>query len=531
MANRSFSLDAAHAAAVDRRRRFIVHYDAAEMPLLGWNLEEWLAFRFDFADEAGSQIDSLWWDIGMGDWAVYPSEVLAPFENPGLLKWQSQGIDWVRVLVEETHRRGLEAFWNHRISEVDIRPAGGLEMEKRHPLKAARPEWTIRSWWWQGLWDFSVPAVRDYKVRILREIAEQYDFDGIQIDFARHMPCLPPGRQWGLRAHVTEFMAMVRAMLQEVAARRGRPYLLAARVPETVRGCREDGLDVAAWSAGNLVDLFTLGTRSIDVDLAGFREITAGRHIRLHPCLDDHHATDGYRYPPIEFFRGVFANWWRQGADGITTFNWSNAAPEQCARMGVPAGPASQRQAYHEGGDPEAIRFRDKVFAVQRRGGYPWSEGTFNHNRDAPLPARLPNHGGRVAFRLDVSDSLSDVSEQSDASIHPEAALRVILFGVLPDDAVEVRLNGRLLRAPQADPACKDAQIFSPRPQPASGGSGEYRIDPEQRLLSLTFRLEPAWIRQGRNRVSARVVQRGSYPIGAQIQVEKIELAVRYHPA
>ena len=81
-----------------------------------------------------------------------------------------------------------------------------------------------------------MPGVRELKVRILRELPENYDFDGFQIDFARHVPCLPPGRRWELRDQVTEFVRMVRLMLLEVAQNRWRPLLLAARVPCNLEG-------------------------------------------------------------------------------------------------------------------------------------------------------------------------------------------------------------------------------------------------------------------------------------------------------
>ena len=156
--------------------------------------------------------------------------------------------------------------------------------------------------------------MRQITVESLREVAERYDFDGIQLDFARHVPCLSLGRQWELRYHVTDLVRSVRRMLLEVERKRGRPFLLAAKVPQNLKGCRIDGFDVEVWAAENLVDIFTLGSRSMDVDLASFRRITAGRNIKLQPCFDDHHTTDGYRCVPIEVLRGVFANWWQQAA-------------------------------------------------------------------------------------------------------------------------------------------------------------------------------------------------------------------------
>ncbi len=531
-----FELSAAHQDAVNRRRRIVVQYDAHGQ--LGAPFAEWLEFRFRYIDDPDSQIDAVWWDIGAGSWAVYPSQVLAPFEHPGLKLWREQGIDWVAGVVAETRRRNLEVFWNHRVSEVDIAPTEDLDpgtrlmMDQLNPVKAAHPDWVIKTWWWQGLWDYSVPAVRDYQLSILREVAQSYELDGMQLDFARHMPCLPLGRQWELREHATEFVRAVRTMLLEVEQSTGRPQLVAARIPETPGGCREDGLDIEAWARDGLVDILTLGSRSMQVDIAGMRQLTAGSNVKLQPCFDDHHATDGYRFQPIEVLRGVFGNWWQQGADSVLTFNWPNASPAVCHETLVtrwgrqsynePVATASHEQAYRECGDPATLARKDKVFAVERRGGYPWSEGYFNHNRDAPLPQALANDGRPASLALHSGDPV-----RSDADHVSQVSVRVVLFGAREGDGFAARLNGVPLRLRHRDDAWHDPQIFSPAPQPASGGSGCYQVNPEQKLVCLEFAVAPGLCRLGENRVEVSIVERTPY-VCTDIMLEKLELHVGY---
>lgn len=519
-----------HMVAVNRRRRIVVQYDAFNR--LGVDFRQWIDFRFSYADEPGSQIDSLWWDIG-GDpgTAIYPSEILPAFKYKDLEPWREQGIDWAGELIKETRRRKLEVFWNHRISEVEIRPEGGLEMERVNPVKQANPDWVIKTWWWQGMWNLAAPGVRDYKIKLLRELAENYELDGFQLDFARHMPSLPPGRQWELRGHVTTFVRMVREMLLDVAREKGRTILLAARVPRSLKGCRVDGFDIEEWARQNLVDILTLGSRSVDVDVEGYRQVIGGRNIKLQPCFDDHHATDGYRSPPIEVFRGAFANWWQQGADSVVTFNWSNAPPEVCEKIGAPAGPLSQRQAYQEVGSPEMLRRKDKAFFVERRGGYPWSTGYFNHNGDSPLPLTLANTGEPTKLVIRIADPV-----RADAERVASILLRAVLFR-RPDradvefnvgDTFEARLNGVPLKLLLRDMDWKDPQIFSPKPQRTSGGNGVFEVDPEQRLLRLEFEIDPHLCRQGENLAEVRIVERAPYRPGADIVLEKLEVHVRY---
>lgn len=529
------ALDSRHHEAVNRPRRIVVQYDAHGQ--LGAPLDEWLAFRFHYLDQPKSQVDSVIWDIGAGSWATYPSEVLEPFEHPGLRLWRARGIDWVAALVAATRSRGLEVMWNHRVSEVDISPTQELDpgqalmMNAANPVKAAHPEWIIRTWWWQGLWNYAVPQVREYQLSILRELARRHDLDGFQLDFARHVPCLPVGRQWELREHVTEFVRMVRHMLQQEAARRDRPYLLAARIPAKPARCRQDGLDIASWADQGLVDILTLGTRSMDVDIEGFAALVAGRNIKLQPCFDDHHATDGYRFQPIEFLRGVFANWWQQGCDSVVTFNWSNAPPDVCEEtIGGRWGrgnfndfaPAAHGHAYCEVGSPRTLSGKDKVFAVERRGGYPWAEGAFNRNDDAPLPIALRDDGEPTRLALRLSDPV-----RAEADRVRGLFLRAVLFGAREGDEIAASLNGVPLTPVTCDHTWKDPQIFSPRPQPPSGGSGQYAVNPEQRLLRMDYEAPPGACRVGANQVALGLISRVPY-VAQDIVLEKLELHLSY---
>ena len=326
-----------HVAAIERERRVVVNFDAfpSMMHLPTIDVEHMKAALFEFIDNPQTRVDSVWWNFTEGNEAYWPSKILPFIEAPPYGEWAQTGFDPVQTLLEETRRRELETFFTYRINGSDNDVPGRTP---RLAAKEEHPDWLIHTWnktigdatdeRLNGYWNFAVQGVREYKLSILEEIAGQYDYDGMEIDFARVCPVLPPGKQWEHRDALTEFMRSVRSMLLRVGERRGRPYLLAARVPENLVGCRMDGLDVETWAREELVDIFTLGCRSFDVDIAAFRRITERTHIKLYPVLDDHHSTDGYQFPPIEVFRGVMANWLHQGADGLQTFNFAYARSE-----------------------------------------------------------------------------------------------------------------------------------------------------------------------------------------------------------
>jgi hypothetical protein len=518
----SASFTDAHQRAANRRRRIVVQLDAADHRRIQATPQEWLHYLFAYTDQPGSQIDSIVLDMGLdNDSAVYPSKVLPPTPDRWVKAWQQQGFEWVGALVRECRKRNIEVIWNHRFSEVDLTPDGKNDMTQLHPLKAEHPDWLLRSWWWQGLWNAASPGVRQMKVNILRELAENYELDGIQIDFARHVPALPTGHQWENRDAASEFLRILRRALLEVETSRGRPVLLSVKVPQTIEGAHLDGFDIETWSKERLVDLLTLGSRSMDVDFDAYRLATAGAGVKLMPCFDDHHTTDGYRYGSIEFLRGVYSSWWQQGASSVVTFNWGVAPPEWETRVGDVVSPSTHGFAYQQIGSPDTMRGRSKVFAVERRGGYPWAEGFFNRNDTAPLPQVLANDGRISHFTIRQSDDLH-------AFPAAEATLRLVLFRAEADDRLEVKLNGTLLPGPHRDPNWKDPQIFSPDPQPSSGGSGDFKINPKQKLLLFTYKLDQKLLRTGANLVEARVQSRGVYAPASSLQLEKLELAINY---
>jgi len=466
-----------HHKAVNRRRRIAVNFDVGyPANLLGIDVKKWVDFRFAYADQPGSQIDSLWWCVDEGNLAFYPSKVLPVTTSPQMRKWLDNDIDILQVVVQECRKRGIECFHTHRLNGYDgeWNLEGTLVRPWPHPVKEKHPDWVLGKSWGPGkLWNFAVEGVRKYKVAALRELAENYDLDGIDINFARHPPCLPPDEQWEHRDAMTDFVRRVRLALQDVAQNRGRPILLSVQVPSTIAGCHFDGYDVEIWARQNLVDIFVVGVHSFDVEIQEFKRITAGKNIKVYPCMDDHHhAPSGYRSPPIEVERGYAANWWHQGADGMFTFNWANASLEASKAIGFPERPNAHGQAYREIGDPDALRLKNKIFVVSRRFGGGWAtwagdkKWDFYHNMniEAPLPKALAAGSMPAILRVYVADNLTQ-----HADLVQSVELRVHLSGAAAGDTILAKLNGVLLPAGkiQKDGWC----TFQPQPRQFAVGT------------------------------------------------------------
>ena len=356
-----------------------------------------------------------------------------------------------------------------------------------------------------------------------------YDFDGIQIDFAR-IPVLFPEEQWLHHDILTDFMRDIRTTLLDIGEKRGRPLLMAARVPEDLMGCHFDGMDVEAWVRDFLVDILVVGTRTANADVAAFRRITVDTPIKLYPSFDDHHSTDGYREPDLEVWRAACANWWLQNPDGMHTFNLMVSSPQSAQNLGINPSPRweTQRKVFSEIGSSDTLKGVDKVFFVERRGGghaeyvvpSPANWHTPRHmyfqtNMLATLPAALVDDGGE--------DTLLTLNVAADVNAASTAIDQITLRIAISDGAaealsvderleeigtrVEVRLNNILLDTPRAETV-----------ETSKGDAFKNW---------LIFTVAPRYLAVGANLVGVRLNQRLPAVFG-RIQIEKLELHVRY---
>ncbi len=547
--HRSFKLSIEHLAALNRPRRIVVNHQAdglLKCVQQGMTIDQIMQYEFGFADEPNTHIDGQWWSLDN----TFPMKIrpLIDETSPSVpsyvskegikvfKKWASEGTNLLEIYVAETKKRDQECFYSYRINEDPY--------TEHRELAASHPDWLIEGEWNQPLWNFAVPGVRQFKTSLLRELAEEYELDGIEVDFARGPVLVSPGHQWTQRDHITSFLRMVRRETLKAETRRGQSVLLAARIPDTLSGCHFDGLDIRTWIQENLVDILVLGVRSYELDFTKFQALVDDKPIKLYGTLDDHHCTDGYCWPPIEVWRGVVANWWAQGMTSLQTFNWGVASPEIAARYnlrffgayheGGPRIPVYQ-QAYHELGDPDALIFLDKHFVVQRRGSggsggaavenWTTPRVTYqNTNMLSQLPATLDSAGkSDVLIRMYVADDLAKYASRIDS-----LSLRVLLS----DPATKGVPDDQKVRPAPINPFWNQVKAFTSPPRKDLVHRLQLRVNNILLPTSTTdhgwfvFQAHPHQFSPSENLVGLLITGRELQT--APITVEKIELHVDY---
>ena len=141
------------------------------------------------------------------------------------------------------------------------------------------------------------------------------------MDWLRHTLYFQRGTERENGKYLTEFMRSIRKSLNEKAKHRGRPIEIAIRIPEKLEWCALGGFEIEKWIEEDLADMLILGQGLTELPtLDEYRGLMKKRQLPIYPSLYSY--GNSYRVSPDEIIRGSAANLWRDGADGLYTFNW-----------------------------------------------------------------------------------------------------------------------------------------------------------------------------------------------------------------
>lgn len=377
-------------ALAHRQRRVIFNNDGNEVIYFPGNLavttENVLAQRT--SPLAGSQVDSIFYcPISSGfSYFTYNTKVGTVLDHPMVQGGKEfvprsrnitrdlidQGTDCLKQMVEWGHANQVEIFFSMRMNDTHDAahdPANPYPLFP--PLKAQHPEWLLGSreqrppyGQWSGM-DFTHPEVRDQAFRFFQEVCQNYDVDGVELDFFRHMHYFKSVADGGVasdaeRDMMTELLRRIRTMADAEGRKRGRPILIAVRVPDSVDYARAVGLDIERWLSEGLVDLLS-GTCYFQLNQWEYLVNLGHKYnVPVYPALSETRVKgDGppYRRGSLESYRARAARVWQSGADGVYLFNYFNA----------------KSPLWREIGDPKVLARMDKTYFVTVRNGSPSS--------------------------------------------------------------------------------------------------------------------------------------------------------------
>ncbi len=506
---RQEGLDWARRRVVERRRRLILDDDGDLVydPEAAKGAEAFVDLRVK--PVLGTPVDSIAWCIM---WGIA--------QGPGQTRyWETQQQDRplneaihdpTPIMVEGIHRMGLEVFGSIRMN--DTHDAFGMPEGKLvYPPKLAHPEWllgeesqkgspftTLEAARWSGL-NFALPEVREDRLWWVRHSAENYDLDGIDLNFFRMPWYFKPGEEEAGAPLMSDLVREAHRIVRRVSESRQGPLLLGVRVPGTLQACNRIGLDVETWLQQGWVDRMLIGG-GYTVFTNPARELVDMGHrhdVPVYPCINCGLKVFG----SDEAMRGAASNIFSAGADGIYLWNYHyRQVPMLAYGRPVP-------EAYgllEDIGSASSLQFRDKRFGVdyiQDIGPY----AIASHPGQLPLELSRGNPGPAAAVELPVGDDL----EAAGRSGRPGSVrLELEVEGLNGGERISGRLNGEGLTFKVGEPGGEDAPDGVKR---------------------LTGPVQAASVRQGANRLEVWVEKGGRGRDG--LRLGGVWLAVTYPPA
>ena len=170
-----------------------------------------------------------------------------PWRN-AVNEFAAMGKDAMDLATDFARRNGKEIFLSLRFNDNHDNSQPGIRLS---PFKKNNPEVMFGhghkiKCCGKNAADFAQEKVREFVKKYMRCYMENYDLDGIEFDFFRHPQLFRTVAMGGHAtaeelAVMTQLMKDFRAMAEEVGRRRGRPFVLCARVPDSFDYCRAIG--------------------------------------------------------------------------------------------------------------------------------------------------------------------------------------------------------------------------------------------------------------------------------------------------
>ncbi len=396
-----------------------------------------------------------------------------------------QGTDVLQIAVDYTHSQKKELIWTLRMNGMEDMVVDWLLGD----WKAKHPEWWLGTpdfeqkyptgdpRHWYKVVDYGVPQVREYVLSNIQEVIDDYDIDGVELDYMRDPwlfketfsdPVQPVTKE-----HcqvMVDFHKQVRAMLDVKAKRIGRPLLLAVRVPRWLDISRNLGLDLEANLKSGAIDIMVGGGGYIPMAMptTDFINLGAKYKVPTYICISSSGMRDlkqyeAHRRNSVAAWRGAAVNLWDAGVSGQYVFNTfpDGSEPNWCVDV------------MNEIGDRKAMLKREMLFTLDSRDTFV-NAGYCNHafSWEGLLPVKL-EQGKTSGCDFYVGANVWRMRPK------PTVSLRVWLTDKTAEDLVEMFLNGRPL---------------TPSGVAASGAYTDYLVD-------------ASIVKHRRNRLEAKVLR------------------------
>ena len=417
------------------------------------------------------------------------------------IPFQKNMPDPTPVVTQYCRDNAMEVFGSLRMN--DCHDAYGMPFPQLvYPLKVEHPEMLmgdeslrgpaqpgLAKAMWSGL-DYAHEKVRADRLWWIENTAQQYDLNGVELNFFRMPWYFKLGEEERNTSLMTEFVRQARQRIDAISRKQGRTVLLGVRVPGTIAACNLIGLDIETWLKERLFDRMLTGEGELCYSTPAEELIQLGhRHeVPVYPCINCP-AT----YPlGGDNLRGAASDLWWAGADGIYLWNFHYIHYPGTFGHGRPA-PEEYQEHLPDIADPQRLKYLDKSFAVS----VPSWEQYYRASAPTRLPLSLGVRAGAASRSVPVRIG-DDVPAADRNGKLRDVKLRLRADGAAVGDALSVRFNDSAAEVTVNE---RDAWIDLPLP--------------------------PSAVRQGVNKLQLGIARRG-VSANKELVVKQARVDVRY---
>ena len=361
------------------------------------------------------------------------------------------GVDWLAETSKACRQRGVAPWVSIRMNDLHgHRNFQGsffnLPLLKRKEMRlhhSTYPGMAGDLTYREGL-NYELPEVRAHMFAQIREVVEDYDFDGLEIDWWRQPLCCEPTVSAQTLAMMTDWFREVRAMTERRAKRNGRPYYLGMRLPGRLETLKSIGIDVVTLCQEGTLDFLCpsgFWRTAWDMPHDDIRR-QVGEKVAIYGVIEEganaiptwspqNDITKEIRYisSSPEMLHANAAGKLVLGADGIEWYNFY--VGDQAKVSGITSNYALLRDIHRL----EFLRGKEKHYTFADRGSTALAIGLAQPPFEAPpqVPAVLQKNW-RHSFRLPMC------AEPADRNL--KLVIQVVLNTDAASGPVPVSFNG-----------------------------------------------------------------------------------------
>ena len=177
---------------------------------------------------------------------------------------KKQNTDALRLVTEHMQAKGKEVLAAIRLSDTHHTRLNTFD-DLCSQFAIDHPEYVIKQpdgRTNETALDYSIAAVRDHRMAIMKEIVTDYPVDGLELNFVRWAKHFPRDKGREKAPIMTRYVERIRRMMDNSGRKRknGKRLTLGVRIPESLHTCWLAWVDIETWVKKGWIDFVVIST-------------------------------------------------------------------------------------------------------------------------------------------------------------------------------------------------------------------------------------------------------------------------------